>query len=127
MSRCADSLCFFLGVPRAGDESRRILTGCPPRRAGSTEPTTALERCGKQMDTRAGHTHGTSIERPIAVTVTDRASMERRLDEAVTVLRSLAIHEGRRGILVTRHDYGSFTVDLSDAVPFGLTHEHQDW
>jgi hypothetical protein len=79
------------------------------------------------MDTREGHTHGTSIERPIAVTVTDRASMERRLDEAVNVLRSLAIHEGRRGILVTRHGYGSFTVDLSDAVPVGLTHEHQDW
>jgi hypothetical protein len=53
--------------------------------------------------------------------------MERQLDQAVTIAKTRAMHERRQGILVTRHDYNSFTVDLSEAVPFGLTREHQDW
>ncbi|MEJ1180429.1 MULTISPECIES: hypothetical protein [unclassified Pseudarthrobacter] len=69
----------------------------------------------------------TAIDLKIPVTVTDRATMEKRLDEAVAVVRTRAMEEGRRGILVTRHDRESFTVALSDAVPFGLTREHQDW
>lgn len=69
----------------------------------------------------------TTTDLTIAIIAADRASMERQLDEAVTVARTKAMHERRRGILVTRHDYDSFTVALSDAVPFGLTREHQDW
>lgn len=69
----------------------------------------------------------TTISLPIAFTAVDRASMERQLDDAVAVARAQAAIEGRQGILVTRHDYSSFTVALSDAVPFGLTREHQDW
>lgn len=69
----------------------------------------------------------TTIDLPIAVSVTDRASMERQLDQAVTIAKTQAMVEGRQGILVTRHDYNSFTVDLSETVPFGLTREHQDW
>lgn len=53
--------------------------------------------------------------------------MERKLDEAVDAARARAMHEGRQGILVTRHDYGVLTVTLSDAVPFGQTREHEDW
>jgi hypothetical protein len=51
--------------------------------------------------------------------------MELQLDEAVAPARSMAMHEKRHGILVTRHDYHTFTVALSEAVPFGLTHEHE--
>ena len=69
----------------------------------------------------------TVIDLPTAVIVTDRASMEQQLDEVVTAARALAMSEGHKGILVTRHDYGSFTVALSDAVPFGLTRELQAW
>lgn len=69
----------------------------------------------------------TITDRPIAVTVSDRRNMDRRLDEAVAVARTRAMSEARQGILVTRHDYGSFTVALSDAVPFGLTREHREW
>jgi hypothetical protein len=69
----------------------------------------------------------TTSDFPIEVTATDRASVDRLLDEAVTAARTLAMREGRQGILVIRHDYGSFTVALSSAVPFGLTREHQDW
>jgi hypothetical protein len=69
----------------------------------------------------------TALTLTMAVTAADRASMDRQLDEAVAVARTRAFREGRQGILVTRHDYGSFTVALSDAVPFGMTLEHQDW
>lgn len=63
----------------------------------------------------------------VAVTATDRASMERRLDEAVADAREQAMRDRRQGILVTRHSPGSFTVGLSDLVPFGLTRESHDW
>lgn len=66
------------------------------------------------------------IDFPIAVTATDRASMERRLDEAVAGAREQAMRDRRQGILVTRHSPGAFTVSLSDLVPFGLTRESHD-
>jgi hypothetical protein len=69
----------------------------------------------------------TTADLPIAITATDRTSMEHQLDEAVAVAMTRAMNEGRRGILVTQHANDSFTVDLSDAVPFGLTREHQQW
>jgi hypothetical protein len=69
----------------------------------------------------------TTFDLPIVITATDRAGLDRQLDEAVATTRTKAMHERRRGILVTRHGYDTFTVDLSDAVPFGLTREHQDW
>jgi hypothetical protein len=69
----------------------------------------------------------TALGLTMAITATDRSGMERQLDEAVAVARTRAMREGRQGILVTRHAYDSFTVALSDAVPFGVTLEHQDW
>ena len=69
----------------------------------------------------------TAVALPVSVTARDRDSMERQLDHAVASAMTQAIQEGRQGILVTQHDAFSFTVDLSDAVPFGLTREHQEW
>jgi hypothetical protein len=69
----------------------------------------------------------TTVDLAITITATDRASMEHQLDEAVAVAMTRAMHEGRQGILVTQHGNDSFTVNLSDAVPFGLTREHQEW
>lgn len=66
------------------------------------------------------------IDLAISVNVTDRAGMESGLDEAVAIARTLAMEEGRRGILVTRDGFGSFTVALSSDVPFGVTIEHQN-
>ncbi|UKA64881.1 hypothetical protein LFT43_14815 [Arthrobacter sp. FW306-04-A] len=63
----------------------------------------------------------------ITVTATDRASMDRQLEKAVTDALAWAMRERRRGILVTRHGHDSFTVALSDTVRFGLTRERQDW
>lgn len=65
-------------------------------------------------------------ELPLTVTVTDRASMDSQLDTAVNNVR-VAAREQRRGILVTRHSATQFTIELSDSVPFGVTHEHQAW
>ncbi|BCW66793.1 hypothetical protein NicSoilB4_15560 [Arthrobacter sp. NicSoilB4] len=69
----------------------------------------------------------TTMDLPVTVRATDRASMERQLDEAVQDALTQAMHEGCQGILVTQVDPASFTVDLSDAVPFGLTREHRAW
>jgi hypothetical protein len=63
----------------------------------------------------------------LTVTATDRASMDQQLDEAVSFVRAQAMHERRRGILVTRNGHDSFTVALSGTVPFGMTRERQDW
>jgi hypothetical protein len=69
----------------------------------------------------------TTPEFTIALTVADRANMERQLDQAVSYAKTEAMIERPRGILVTRHSFESFSVALSDAVPFGETREHQDW
>lgn len=74
-----------------------------------------------------GQTVSTTFDEPIAVTATDRVSMERRLDEAVAIAMNQAMHTGRRGILITRHSYDFFTVALSHDVPFGLTRERTAW
>lgn len=66
----------------------------------------------------------TVLDLTMAITSTDRASMELQLGQAVAVARTMAMREGRQGILVTRHAYDSFTVVLSDAVPFGQTLEN---
>lgn len=64
---------------------------------------------------------------PLTITVTDRSAMEHQLEAAVSVARERAMHERSRGILVTRHGAGKFSVALSDAVPFGITQELQAW
>lgn len=77
--------------------------------------------------TSEGTTVSTTFDQPIAVTATDRVSMERRLDDAVAMAMNQAMQPGRRGILVTRHSYDFFTVALSHDVPFGLTRERTAW
>lgn len=64
---------------------------------------------------------------PLTLTVADRQSMDSELDAAVTAAKAHALAEKRHGILVTRHGVDKFTVAVSEAVPFGLTQEHQAW
>ncbi len=45
------------------------------------------------------------------------------LDACVEQVQRLAMQEKIRGILVTRRAAGHFTVELSHAVPYGLTRE----
>jgi hypothetical protein len=64
---------------------------------------------------------------PLTLTVADRASMDSELDAAVTAAKARALAGKSHGILVTRHGVDTFTVALSDAVPFGLTREQHAW
>jgi hypothetical protein len=64
---------------------------------------------------------------PLTLTIADRESMDSQLDAAVTAAKAHALAGKRHGILVTRHGADKFTVALSEAVPFGLTREHQAW
>jgi hypothetical protein len=64
---------------------------------------------------------------PLTLTVADRESMDSELDAAVTAAKAHALAGRRHGILVTRLGVDKFTVELSDAVPFGFTREHQAW
>lgn len=68
----------------------------------------------------------TTIDLPIRITAYERGSLDRQLDEAVSVAMVQACHF-RQGILVTRHSYETCTVALSDIVPFGLIRERYDW
>ncbi len=69
----------------------------------------------------------TAAHFPMTLTVADRHSMDSELEAAVAAAKTQALAEKRHGILVTRHGVDKFTVDLSEAVPFGLTREHQAW
>lgn len=45
------------------------------------------------------------------------------LDRAVDTLIESAAADANCGILVTRHEPGTYTVALDESVPFGQTHE----
>jgi hypothetical protein len=62
----------------------------------------------------------------ISFTAKDRSSMDLQINQAVEVLRAWG-RQQRQGILVTRHTADSFSVQLSDAVPAGLTQETWNW
>jgi hypothetical protein len=59
----------------------------------------------------------------INVRATTPEDRDERLEAAMNKLQQAAVIHGRQGILVTRHEPGSYTVALSEDVPFGLTRE----
>jgi len=69
----------------------------------------------------------TTTKFSLTLTVADRESMDGQLDAAVATAKVRALAEKSHGILVTRNGVDKFTVALSEAVPFGLTREHQAW
>jgi hypothetical protein len=62
-------------------------------------------------------------ERTYYVTGDNPQSIQEDLDAAVELARQQAMEEHRHGILVTRLGTASFTVTLSDEVPYGTTQE----
>jgi hypothetical protein len=46
-----------------------------------------------------------------------------RVSEAVALAEMEAYAEQTRGVLITRHDFGVFSISLSSMVPFGITME----
>ena len=63
----------------------------------------------------------------LEITGTEARSVRAKLDDAITLAESVAHKEGCCGVLVTRHDYGRFSVTISPEVPYGTTQEAQDW
>ena len=64
-----------------------------------------------------------TIER-IDIQVATSRLLDERLQAAVRHLQEIAVLTGTHGILITRHGPGKFTAELSEHVPFGMTHEH---
>jgi len=59
----------------------------------------------------------------LKIVAADPLEAEEHLTAAIRELQRLAEAEKRRGILVTSTGNGCFTAELSDAVPYGFTHE----
>jgi hypothetical protein len=64
-----------------------------------------------------------SIRYGVKVRIRHRKELEDRLDLAVEEAIREALRNPGRGVLVTRHDHETFTVELSNAVPQGTISE----
>jgi hypothetical protein len=63
-------------------------------------------------------------DRYLEVIAHDPVTLENDLNAAEAIARELAMQERLHGILVTRHHHTTYTVALSNEVPYGQTHEH---
>ena len=59
----------------------------------------------------------------VKVRITQRRQLENQLDLAVDAAIREALTRPGRGVLVTRHDHQTFTVELSPEVPQGTITE----
>jgi hypothetical protein len=55
--------------------------------------------------------------------VDHKAELYEKLDAAVAAAHTDALTDGKQGVLMTRHDFGHFSVTLSPNVPFGIIQE----
>ena len=60
------------------------------------------------------------------VKVNDASLLDGYLNSAVDLAQKYASSTGLCGILVTRHSYDTYTVAVSETVPFGETRERHD-
>ena len=63
----------------------------------------------------------------VEVTADTPKALESDLNAAVDIVCQRAKQMGRHGVMVTRHNYTSFTVAISEVVPYGQTQERQQW
>jgi hypothetical protein len=63
------------------------------------------------------------VDDAIRIRVTSRRALDEKLEVAVKQLQATAMRTQTHGILVTRHEPGTYTATLSDQVPFGITME----
>lgn len=61
------------------------------------------------------------------VKVSDASAVDDFLNSAVDLARQYASTTGLCGIVVTRHAHDTYTVAVSEAVPFGETRERLDF
>ncbi len=65
----------------------------------------------------------TALPERIEIRVTTRQTLDDELEQAVRDLQEAALPTRTRGILITCHEAGHYTAELSDQVPFGITRE----
>jgi len=63
----------------------------------------------------------------LEVTATNPKELEHQLSLAEKDAMALATEVGAHGILITRHGAASFCIEITDAVPYGLTLERSHW
>jgi hypothetical protein len=61
----------------------------------------------------------------VEVRITDGRELETELDRAVEEAIQEALKNPGRGVMVTRHDHQTFTVELSQDIPHGTISERQ--
>lgn len=61
----------------------------------------------------------------VQVGITDGRELESELDRAVEEAIQEALKNPGRGVMVTRHDHQTFTVELSHDIPHGTISERQ--
>jgi len=64
-----------------------------------------------------------TVAERIDIHVMNRPALDDQLAAAVGDLQEAAMQARTRGILITRHQPGHYTAELSDQVPFGMTRE----
>ncbi|MCA4133466.1 hypothetical protein [Arthrobacter sp. M4] len=62
----------------------------------------------------------------LEITADDASTIQQDLNAAEEIALESAM-ELRHGILVTQHDFNSYTVEVSREVPFGETQEVREW
>ncbi len=62
----------------------------------------------------------------LEITANDPDTIETDLNTAVDIARRHAMKECGHGILVTQHNFTTYTVTVSRDVPYGQTREHRD-
>lgn len=73
----------------------------------------------------AQHSANTGTNAPIWIRATRGAELITQLDAAVDIMLATAITGGQYGVLVSRHDYATFSVEISADVPYGITRERE--
>ncbi|KRE76675.1 hypothetical protein ASG79_17775 [Arthrobacter sp. Soil761] len=59
----------------------------------------------------------------VAIHLAHRRDLDTKVDKAVAAAIEAASRHGRQGILVSRQDHRTLTVELSDTVPYGQIKE----
>ncbi|WP_146072410.1 hypothetical protein [Arthrobacter sp. Y81] len=57
----------------------------------------------------------------------DAATLESDVAKAVEIAGLEAQLSGNAGVVITQHDYWSFTIAVTSAVPFGQRIERREW
>jgi hypothetical protein len=57
----------------------------------------------------------------------DPAAIQKDLNAAVLIAQRIAMCYGRDGVLITQHDYWSFSVTTSPDIPYGEIRQNTQW